>query len=91
MQNDQVFELVDHQRKAAVRYLLAIVLPVFLALLSFVFAPGLTDFSVRGVPLPWILLGPATLFSIVLIAWRHDRNSLRTEREWTAERRRDEP
>lgn len=90
VQNNEVFALVDYQRKLALRYLIGLLTPVLLVLVSFVFAPGLTRFFVRGIPLPWLLLGPVTLFSIVFVAWRHDRNALRKEQSWTAEHRGDE-
>ena len=86
VQNSEVFELVEQQRKLAISYLLRLIVPVFLVLISFVFAPRLTDFSFRGIPLPWLILGPITLFSAVLIAWRHDQASLRIERAWASER-----
>ena len=89
VQNSEVFALVEDQRKLALRYLLRLITPVLLVLVSFVFWPGLTNFFVRGVPLPWLLLGPVTLFSIVVVAWRHDRNALRKEHEWTTEHRGD--
>ena len=82
VENDEVFAMVEEQRRVAVRYLITILAPIFLILVSFVFAPDLTDVSVRGVPLPWILMGPAALFSVVLIAWRHDRRALQIERSW---------
>lgn len=85
VQNNEVFALVEAQRKTAIRYLVLLMLPLFLVLLSFVFVPALTDFSLRGIPLPWLLLGPITLFSIVTIAWRHDQNALRKEQTWAAE------
>ncbi len=84
VENDEVFAMVDEQRRAAVRYLVVVVVPILLILASFVFLPGLTDKSVRGVPLPWILMGPTALFSVVFVAWRHDRRALRIERSWAA-------
>lgn len=84
VQNDEVFDLVDDQRRAAVRYLVLLLTPLTLLLASLVFAPDLTDYAVRGVPLRWLLLGPITLFSIVLIAWRHDQSALRKERNWAS-------
>lgn len=91
VQNDEVFELVDSQRRAAVRYLMLLITPVTLLLVSLELAPDLTDYSVRGIPIRWLLLGPTTLFSIVLIAWRHDQNALRKERDWASIHQDDEP
>jgi len=90
VQNNEVFELVAEQRKLAFRAFATILIPVFLLLLSFVFLPELTNFSIRGIPLPWLLLGPVSLFSIIVIAWRHDRAALRKERDWAAEHGDDE-
>ncbi len=91
VQNDDVFELVDSQRRTAVRYLVVLLIPLSILLASFVAAPELTDFSVREIPVRWLLLGPVTLLSIVVIAWRHDQNALRREREWAAIHQDDEP
>lgn len=85
VQDADVFELVDYQRRRAVQYLAVLLVPVLFLLLSFAFVPELTDISVRGIPLQWLLVGPVVLFSIVLIAWRHDQNALRKERDWAAQ------
>lgn len=85
VKDEDVFELVAYQQKRALRYLALILVPVLFLLLSFFFAPSVTNTSVRGIPLQWLLAGPVTLFSIVLIAWRHDQNALRKERSWAAE------
>lgn len=84
MQNEEIFELVDSQRKAAIRYLVLLLIPLTLLLISLVVAPELTDYSLQGVPIRWLILGPTTLFSIVVIAWRHDQNALRKERDWAS-------
>lgn len=84
VQDEDVFALVDEQRRSALRYLAMLLMPVLALLLIFAFVPGLTDHTVRGVPLEWILVGPVTLFSITLIAWRHDQSTLRKERDWAA-------
>ena len=84
VQNEEIFELVDSQRKAAIRYLVLLLIPLTLLLISLVVAPELTDYSLQGVPIRWLILGPTTLFSIVVIAWRHDQNALRKERDWAS-------
>ncbi len=86
VQDHDVFELVDRHRRRAIRYLLLLLIPVFAMLASFVVAPELTSFSVRGVPLRWLLLGPVTLFSIVIVAWRHDQYALAQEQLWAKQR-----
>lgn len=90
IENEDVFVLVDAQRRSSVRHLVAMFAPVLLLLVSFVFAPQLTDHSLRGIPLPWLLLGPVTLFSIVGVAWRHDRKSLSAERSWATSHKDDD-
>jgi len=82
VQTEDVFSLVDEQRRTSIRYLISLLTPVLVVLLSFVVWPELTDWDLRGIPAPWLLLGPVALFSIVLIAWRHDRKALATERRW---------
>ena len=81
--NDEVFALVDVQRRAAIGYLLTLLVPAGLGLLALVLIPGLVDLRLRGIPLPWLLIGPVLLLWIVLIAWRHDRRALRTEQRWS--------
>lgn len=82
VQTDDVFALVDEQRRTSIRYLISLLTPVLLVLLSFVVWPEFTDWDLRGIPAPWLLLGPVALFSIVLVAWRHDRKASATERRW---------
>ncbi len=83
VQTEDVFALVDAQRRTSIRSLLFLVVPVFLLLISFAIAPELTDWKIRGVPAPWILLGPVALFSIVGVAWRHERKALEIEQRWS--------
>ena len=82
VQNDDVFQLVDEQRNMAIRSLLIILIPIALTILSFVVAPQLTDFSVRGIPFPWLLMGPGILFGIVLVAGRYTAKAEKKERTW---------
>ncbi len=85
VQNDDVFELVYAQRRSAIRYLLILTASIAAAIGALVLIPGFVDVTVRGVPVPWILFGPALLFEIVVLAWLHDRASLQTEKTWTDE------
>lgn len=85
VQNDDVFELVATQRRSAIRYLIILFGSIAVALIALVVVPDLSEWTLRGVPLPWILFGPVLLFSIVVLAWRHDRASLRVERAWADE------
>ncbi len=82
IQDDEVFAFVADQRRSSVRYLLFILIPLLMMLVGIVFLPNALDQSIRGVPLEWLLLGPATLFFIVFLAWRHDRTTLRREQLW---------
>lgn len=82
VQTEDVFSLVDEQRRTSVRALISVLAPIVFVLLSFVVWPELTDWTVRGVPGPWLLLGPVALCSTVLVAWRHDRKAMATERSW---------
>ena len=82
VQTDEVFALVDQQRKASMRYLLVLFIPVVVLLVSFEIWPALTAWSVRGVPAPWVLLGPVFMASIIFLAWHHERRSRGFEEDW---------
>ena len=81
-QTSEVFALVDEQRRASVRYLLVLLIPVFVMLVSFEIWPALTDWSVRGVPGPWVLLGPVFMATVVFLAWHHERRARGVEEGW---------
>lgn len=83
---DAVLELVHRQRRASLRYLALILVPLVC------FAFGLNFVSELGrvrpfglLPLPWLILGPGALFSIVGLAFFHERTALRIEQEWSDE------
>lgn len=82
VQTADVFALVEQQRRASVRYLLALLIPVVTILLSFQLWPALTDWSVRGVPGPWVLIGPVFMATVVFLAWHHERRARRVEQDW---------
>jgi len=65
---------------------------VLVPLVAFAFAldfwPSLGRWRPLGLlPLPWLVLGPVVLFSIVVLAFFHERTALRIENEWAEPRR----
>jgi fatty acid desaturase len=81
---EEVLALMRQQRQVSVRYLLIIVAP----LVAFAFAlflwPSLRTWRPLGLlPLPWLLLGPVVLFSIVALAFFHERQALNIEQRWS--------
>lgn len=83
VQTDDILALVRQQRRTSIRYLLAFLVPAGLVLVAFALAPEITEWRLGRVPLSWVVLGPIALFSIVLIAWLHDRRALHIEDEWS--------
>lgn len=50
--------------------------------LVFHLLPGLTDVTVLGLPLPWLLLGVVVYPVLVLLGWRYVRRAERNERDF---------
>ncbi|MFK8026399.1 MAG: hypothetical protein AB8G26_20765 [Ilumatobacter sp.] len=83
---DAVLELVRRQRRMSIRYLAVILVPLVCFALGLSFVPELGRLRPFGlIPLPWLLLGPIALFSIVILAFAHERSALRIEHEWAEE------
>ena len=82
---DDVLELMRRQRRTAVRYLIAIVVPLVAFALVLDQVPALSSWRPFGLlPLPWLVLGPVGLFAIVALAYFHERDAQRIEDEWAA-------
>ena len=81
---DAVLELVDRQRRASIRFLAIILVPLVCFAFGLNFIPQLGRVRPFGlIPLPWLVLGPVALFSIVGLAFFHERRALRIEKEWS--------
>ena len=81
---DDVLELVRRQRRVSLRYLAVILVPLVTFAIGLSFIPALGRIRPFGfIPLPWLVLGPVTLFSIVILAFFHERSALRIENEWS--------
>ncbi len=83
---DAVVELVRRQRRASIRYLAIILGPLICFAFALHFFPAFGRLRPFGwPPLPWLVLGPIALFSIVGLAFFHERTALRIEAEWAQE------
>lgn len=76
--------LLRAQLRLASAVLLAVAVLVAGLPLLFLFAPGLVDVQVLGMPLPWVLLGFAVYPFLVLLAWVYVRTAERNERDFAA-------
>ncbi len=84
---EDVLALVREQWRISIRYLLAIAVPLVTFALVLVVAPGLRSWRPLGLlPLPWLVLGPIALFSIVALAFFHERRALAAEERWAQRR-----
>ncbi|MEL6891210.1 MAG: hypothetical protein AAFP84_06420 [Actinomycetota bacterium] len=80
---DDVLALMRRQRRTSVRFFVAIVGPLIAFALLLDRVPALSDWRPLGLlPLPWLLLGPLGLFSVVFLAFLHERAAQRIEDEW---------
>jgi len=86
-ETDEVLALLRAQRRLSLGLLAVVVLPVFSLPLLFRLLPGMSDLTPIGpLPLPWLLLGPVALFSIVVVAALHSVFAGRIEKRWAAAR-----
>lgn len=78
----EVMQYMRRHRRTA----LATFLPVVGAIIALVAVTtlwdGLADTRLAGIPVLWLVLGPITLFSILLTAVGHERRALRLEADW---------
>ena len=82
---DAVLELVDRQRRASIRYVATILVPLSTFAFALHFVPEIGRIRPFGlVALPWLVLGPGALFTLVGLAFLHERSALRIEDEWAA-------
>jgi len=77
-----VRSLLRAQRQQAVRLLALLVLSVGSLPLVFWLFPHLVDVQVRGVPLPWLLVGVATYPVLLGLGWWHLRRAERIEQDF---------
>jgi hypothetical protein len=75
---DDVFEIVAAERRAALRAALVVIVPIFALPVVFLV---LRDQAVDLPPIvPWLILGPVTLASLVSVAVVHDWRVTKRER-----------
>ncbi len=80
-----VLALMAEQRRLGVRLLGSLLLPTFVFLVVLGIRSGVGSGELPGgVIVPWLLVGPIGLSSIVAIAWFHERRANRIERRWSA-------
>lgn len=83
---DDVMALVQRQRRVALTLLACILVPLLVFSLVVGRIDALSTWQPLGLlTLPWLILGPGVLFSIVAIAYVHERIALRIENEWSDE------
>lgn len=81
---DEVLDLMRQQWKTSIRFIAALVLPLMGFLIAIVVHPPLRTARIGAMPpLPWLVLGPAVLFSAAALAFVHERRALRIESEWS--------
>lgn len=85
---DEVLELMRRQRRLSIAYLSVVLGPLlgFLAAMRAWPAIG-TARTLLSIPLAWLVLGPIVLFTIVGVAFLHERSANAIERRWTEEHR----
>ena len=90
--NEEVDELLAVLIRSSLRYLAAIVIPISLLMAAIAFVPAVRTTRPFGLaPLPWFLIGPVALFSVVIVAFLHERRTARFESTWSDEHRESQP
>lgn len=84
---DEVLDYMRAHRRLALRTFIPVVIALALLLVATVFWQSLGTAKIGDVPLLWLILGPVTLFSILLATVRHERCALRLEEQWMNRRR----
>ncbi|GEP39243.1 hypothetical protein NPS01_29060 [Nocardioides psychrotolerans] len=74
--------LLREQLRLAARTILVLVVTVGSLPLAFRVFPGLSEVTVLGIPLAWLLLGGLVYPFLVLLGWRYVRRAERNERDF---------
>ncbi|WP_341924570.1 hypothetical protein [Nocardioides psychrotolerans] len=74
--------LLREQLRLAARTILVLVLTVGSLPLAFRVVPGLSEVTLLGIPLAWLLLGGLVYPLLVLLGWRYVRRAERNERDF---------
>ncbi|WP_309647203.1 hypothetical protein [Nocardioides sp.] len=74
--------LLREQLRLAARTILVLVVTVGSLPLAFRVVPGLSDVTLLGIPLAWLLLGGLVYPFLVLLGWRYVRRAERNERDF---------
>lgn len=75
--------LIRSQLRAAATVTITLLLTVVSLPLVFLWAPGLNDIRVLGIPLPWIVLGGLVHVGVITLGWLYVRHVERAERLFT--------
>lgn len=82
---DDVLSLMRRQRSGALRVISAIIVPTLALPVLFTIWPALAQWRPLGpVPFAWLALGPITLFTVVGVAFVHERRARSREQAWAA-------
>lgn len=84
---DEVLEYMRAHRRLALRTFLPVGAAIAVLLIVTVSSSTLRTAEFNGVPVLWLLLGPVTLFSMLLVTVLHERRAIRLEDRWIAERK----
>ena len=75
--------LIRSQLMAALTVTTTLVLSIGALPIVFLAFDSVTEFTIRGVPLPWIVLGVVVYPALLLLAWVYLRQVERAERDFT--------
>ncbi len=76
--------LIRSQLRAALTVALTLLLSIGALPLVFLTFDAVTDISVLGIPLPWLILGVAVYPFLFTMGWLYIRQAERAERDFTA-------
>jgi len=75
--------LIRSQLRAALTVTITVLLTIVSLPLLFWWVPGLSDASVLGIPLPWVVLGAGVYAGVIVLGWLYVRHAERAERLFT--------
>ena len=82
--SDEVEDLLGTLLRSSIRYLAVIFVPLVALMVTIALFPSVRSARPFGLaPLPWLLVGPVTLFSITAAAFFHERRTVQRESRWS--------
>lgn len=79
---EEVLAFVRTQRRLGVQVFVPAVVVLMLVLAFTAASDGLGTWSLGGIPVLWLVLGPISLFAILGVAVFNERRALRLEAQW---------